>query len=246
VNAPSLIIVIPAFDEAATIAHVVAGARAHAPVLVVDDGSRDDTAACAEAAGAEVIRHPRRLGKGQAIRTGLAAASIRGATAVITLDGDGQHDPVDVPRLLAAAEARPGALVIGSRLAERGGFRPARLLAVRAAGLVVNWLTGLRVEDTQSGFRLYPLRLVRELPTRRGGFVFETEVLIAAARHELAVCEVSVRTVPRPAQRSRFRPLVDGGLIGAYLVGQGMRRWLVDPNLRWFFPTRLSRPRVSS
>jgi glycosyltransferase involved in cell wall biosynthesis len=224
----STLIIIPAFNESATIARVVAGALAHAPVVVVDDGSTDDTAARAEAAGAEAIRHPRRLGKGQAIRTGLAAASIRRATSVVTLDGDGQHDPADIPRLLAAAAARPGALVIGGRLGESGGFVRGRLNAVRVAGFFVNWVTGLHVEDTQSGFRLYPLPLVRELPTRRGGFVFETEVLIAAARGKLAVCEVPVRTSPRTAQRSRFRPLVDGVLIGAYLTGQGTRRWWVE------------------
>ena len=219
-------IVIPAYNEAAAIARVVEGALAHGPVIVVDDGSTDDTAARAEAAGAETIRHPRRLGKGQAIRTGLAAAAARGATSVLTLDGDGQHDPADIPRLCAAAQ--PGRLVIGGRLGETNGFVTGRLNAVRVAGFFVNWVTGLHVEDTQSGFRLYPLPLVRELPTRRGGFVFETEVLIAAARRGLTVCEVPIRTAPRAAQRSRFRPLVDGVSIGAYLCVQAMSRWLVE------------------
>jgi hypothetical protein len=221
-------IIIPAFNEAVTIADVVGRALGHAPVIVVDDGSTDDTAARAEAAGAEVIRHGRRLGKGQAIRAGLSAAAIRGATAVVTLDGDGQHDPADIPRLRAAAAALPGALVIGGRLGESSGFVRGRLNAVRVAGFFVNWATGLHVEDTQSGFRLYPLPLVRELPTRRGGFVFETEVLIAAARRGLVVREVPVRTSPRTAQRSRFRPVVDGVLIGAYLAERGLQRWLEE------------------
>lgn len=222
----SLLAIVPAFNEAATIAHVVEGALAHAPVIVIDDGSTDDTAARATAAGAEVIRHPRRLGKGQAIRTGMAAAAIRGATAVVTLDGDGQHDPADIPLLRAAAV--PGALVIGGRLGQSNRFVRGRLNAVRVAGFFVNWVTGLSVEDTQSGFRLYPLSLVRELPTRRGGFVFETEVLVAAARRGLAVREVAVSTFPRVAQRSRFRPVVDGVRIGAYLAERGMERWLTE------------------
>ena len=225
---PPTLIIIPAYNESAAIARVVEGALRYAPVIVVDDGSIDDTAAQAEAAGAEAIRHRRRLGKGQAIRTGLAAAAARGATSVVTLDGDGQHDPADIPRLRAAAAARPGALVIGGRLGATNGFVSGRLNAVRVAGFFVNWVTGLHVEDTQSGFRLYPLPLVRELPIRRGGFVFETEVLIAAARCGLTVCEVPVRTAPRTAQRSRFRPLVDGVLIGAYLGAQAMRRWLAE------------------
>src|SRR5262249_56243007 len=99
---------IAVFDEEATVAAVAAGARRHAPVLVIDDGSRDASGTRAAQAGAEVIRHPRRLGKGQALRTGLATARRRGATHAITLDGDGQHCPADVPALLAEARRNPG------------------------------------------------------------------------------------------------------------------------------------------
>ena len=224
----SLWIVIPAFDEAATIADVVERALGHGPVLVVDDGSTDDTSSLARAAGAEVIRHPRRRGKGQALRTGMAAVAVRGATAVVTLDGDGQHDPDDIPLLLAAAERAPDALVVGGRLAPSPGLPRARWNAIRVAGFFTNWAAGLSVEDTQSGFRLYPRGLLHDLPTRRGGFVFETEVLVAAACRGLAVREVAVTMLPRAARRSRFRPLVDGIRIGAYLAERGMARWLVE------------------
>jgi len=224
----SLWIVIPAFDEAATIAAVVERARGHGPVLVVDDGSTDDTAILARAAGAEVIRHPRRRGKGQALRSGMAAAVVRGATAVVTLDGDGQHDPDDIAVLRAAAERTPGALVVGGRLALSAGLPRGRWNAIRVAGFFTNWATGLSVEDTQSGFRLYPSGLVRDLPTGRGGFVFETEVLVEVARRGVAVREVAVTTLPRAARRSRFRPLVDGIRIGAYLAECGLARWLVE------------------
>jgi glycosyl transferase family 2 len=225
---PKLITIVPVFNEAATIASVVERALAYGPVLVVDDGSTDDTGAGAAQAGAEVIRHPRRLGKGQAIRTGMRAAAIRGASAVVTLDGDGQHDPADIDRLLAAAAAAPSALIVGSRLEQASGLVRGRLNAIRVAGFFMNWVTGVRVEDTQSGFRLYPLDVVRELPTRRGGFVFETEVLVAAARRGVAVREVPVRTVSRAARRSRFRPIVDGVLIGAYLAERSLARCLVE------------------
>src|SRR3989442_812413 len=97
------LIVIPAFDEVGTIAEVVAGARQYGPVLVVDDGSSDGTAVAARAAGAAVLHVPRRRGKGAALRAGVAAARARAAEHVITLDGDRQHDPQDIPRLLAAA-----------------------------------------------------------------------------------------------------------------------------------------------
>src|SRR5439155_1530586 len=114
-----------------------AAARAHAPVLVVDDGSEDGGAAAARAAGADLLHHPRRLGKGQAIRTGIAAARSRGASVVVTLDGDGQHDPQDLPAVLGTAQSAPRAIVIGSRLAEPGALAPDRLNAIRVAGFFV-------------------------------------------------------------------------------------------------------------
>src|SRR5207302_466700 len=154
-------IVIPVFDEEATVAGIAAGAKRHAPVLVIDDGSRDASGARAADAGAEVIRHPRRLGKGQALRTGLAAARRRGATHGITLDGDGQHGP---------------------------------------DGLV----------------------------TRRGGFVFETEILVAAAAAGAAVIEVPIDVAPRAVRRSRFRPIADGVAIGSYLAAETARRWRIE------------------
>ena len=97
---------IPAHDEAARIASVVERATRHVPVLVVDDGSTDDTAAIAEAAGARVIRQSPNQGKGAALRAGFAAALADGIEAVITLDGDGQHDPAEIPAFLGAYARR--------------------------------------------------------------------------------------------------------------------------------------------
>lgn len=225
-------IVIPVFNEAATVGRVVGGARRHAPVLVIDDGSTDDSAAVARAAGAAVMRHPRRLGKGQALRTGLAAARQRGGTHVVTLDGDGQHAPDDVPLVLAAARESPRAIVIGSRV---GREQPAdravpagRLNAIHVAGFFVDWVSGLHVRDTQSGFRVYPVAMLDDLGTRRGGFVFETEVLIAAAARSIPVREVSITVIPRAARRSRFRPVGDGFAISAYLAGRVVERWAAE------------------
>src|SRR5947208_455915 len=221
------IVVVPVFNEAETIGEVVAAARAHAPVLVVDDGSDDGSAAAARAAGAEVLRHPRRLGKGQAIRTGVAAARSRRASVVVTLDGDGQHDPGDLTAVLGAARGAPRAIVVGSRLAEAGVLPPDRLNAIRVAGFFVNWASGLKLEDTQSGYRAYPVTLFDEVELRHGGFVLETEVLIAAAARGWQVREVPVQAIPRARRRSRFRPLGDGAAIGAYLAGRVVARGAV-------------------
>jgi hypothetical protein len=219
------IVVIPVADEARTIARVIKAARAHAPVVVVDDGSRDGSAEVALAAGAEVLRHPRRLGKAQALLTGVAAARRRGVASMITLDGDGQHDGASIPVLLAAASRVRRTIVVGSRLDGPGTLPSARRNAVRLASFFASWTCGLPMRDTQSGFRIYPVALFDEVRTRRGGFVFETEILLAAAARGWAVQEVPVAALPRGAERSRFRPLRDGAAIGAFLARRVGARW---------------------
>jgi glycosyltransferase involved in cell wall biosynthesis len=229
------LIVIPVFNEAATIADLVSRARRHGAVIVVDDGSSDNSGAAAAAAGADVLRLPRQRGKGAALRRGFGAALARGAERVVTLDGDGQHDPAEIPRLLEAAAEHPKALVIGGRLGvgpvedpAEPGYRViplARLNAMRVAGFFIDWLTGHALRDTQSGFRVYPLALLAAAPPRRGGFVLETEMLLRAAALGLPLVETSITAVYHPERQSRFRPLRDGLAVGAYLAGQGMRRW---------------------
>ena len=216
------IVVVPAHDEITTVADVVRRVRVHAPVIVVNDGSTDGTAQAAALGGADVCRHARRLGKAHALRTGVAAARARGATHVVTLDADGQHDADDVPALLAAAA--PRTVVVGARLPGDAALPAGRAEAIVVAGFFVNWASGLELADTQSGFRVYPLAIFDEVPARHGGFVFETEVLLAAAARGFTVCEVPVRALPRAAARSRFRPVVDGVAIGAYLGGRSIAR----------------------
>jgi glycosyltransferase involved in cell wall biosynthesis len=219
------VIVIPVFDEAAAVGRVVAAARVHAPVLVVDDGSRDDSGAVAARAGAEVLRHGRRLGKAQALLTGIAAARRRGASVLVTLDGDGQHDPAAIPALLQAAGAARRSVIVGNRLDGPGAVPGPRRNAICVATFFANWASGLALRDTQSGFRVYPLTLFDEVRTRRGGFVFETEILLAAAERGWAVQEVAVAALARAQERSRFRPLRDGVAIGSFLAGRVVRRW---------------------
>ena len=142
-----MLIVIPVLDEAQSVGRVVAAARAHGPVLVVDDGSRDGSGAVAEAAGAEVLRHPRPLGKAQALLTGVAAARRRGAARIVTLDGDGQHDPDAIPLLLAASDAAGRAIVIGNRLEGRAALPAVRRNAVRVAAAAWTARSGLLPDD---------------------------------------------------------------------------------------------------
>ena len=221
----SVLIVIPVLDEARTVGRVVEAARAYGPVLVVDDGSQDGSGAVATAAGAEVLRHPRSLGKAQALFTGVAAARRRGIRRVVTLDGDGQHDPAVIPALLAAAEAAERTVVVGNRLDGRGELPAMRRNAIRTASFFAGWACGRPVSDSQSGFRVYPLALFDEVRTRHGGFVFETEILLAAAARGWRIEEVGVPALPRTVARSHFRPIRDGIAIGAFLAGRVLARW---------------------
>jgi hypothetical protein len=240
------LIVIPVLDEAATIGAVVQAARAHGRVLVVDDGSRDGSGDVAAAAGAEVLRHPRRLGKAQALLTGLAAARRRGATSIVTLDGDGQHAATDIPALLEAARSSDRTVIVGSRWRDAGGLPSARGTAVRMASFFTSWVTGLPIPDSQCGLRVYPLKLFDEIQSRRGGFVFETEVLLEAASHGWSVEPVPVTVRPRLGARSRFRPARDGCAVASFLAGRVIARWgrevghLVREALAVFAPERLA------
>ena len=194
-----ILALVPAHDEAPRIARVLEGARRHVPVLVVDDGSGDATAAIAEAAGARVIRQSPNQGKGAALRTGFAAALEQGAAAVVTLDADGQHDPAEIPAFLGALARRsvagePTELIVGAR-----SFR--RMPAVRRAA---NWLgtvalsaaLGRWIEDNQSGYRLVGRRLMRAmLDSREDGFAFEVEMIAVCLREGWPIAWVPVRTI---------------------------------------------------
>ncbi len=242
-------VVIPAYDEAATIAAVVRRCRALAEVsrvIVVDDCSRDGTGPLAAAAGAEVLRHEANQGKGASLRDGMREALAAGAALIATLDGDGQHRPEDLPRLLACGRRWPGHIVIGSRRAAGDSVPRRRRVANRVADFWVSWAARHPIDDSQSGFRLYPAEVARQIATRpdaAGGFAFESEVLIEAGRRGFQTVAVDVPAIYGAGLRSsHFRPVADITrivlMIGAKLLAVGMDpvglwRSLTAPRLRW-------------
>jgi glycosyltransferase involved in cell wall biosynthesis len=184
---------IPAYRAAPTVGAVVAGARAHlGRVLVVDDGSRDGTAAAAAAAGAEVVSHAANAGKGAALRTGLGVLARAGIARALTLDADGQHLPSQIPVLLAASDAAPDAFVVGVRRKAGHQIRRINKLGNWVADRALRTIARRPIPDTQSGFRVYPVAATLELRTVGDRFDFETEILLRAARRGLRVIGVPV------------------------------------------------------
>ena len=204
----SIVAVIPAHNEAARIGEVVRSAAAYLPVIVVDDGSTDDTASRARDAGATVVEQRPNQGKGSALRAGFRRALADGAAAVVTLDGDGQHDPSEIPTFVAAyraaGEARPD-LIIGRR-----DFRtmPAsRRLANELGRRAFSWAVGRDIPDNQSGFRLIGSDLAEAtLASDEAGFEFEVEVITVCIRRGGRISWVPVRTI-YAGQGSHIRPL---------------------------------------
>ena len=221
-------VLIPALNCGATIGAVVSGARQHiGDVLVVSDGSVDDTAAAAVAAGAQVVRHDATQGKGAALQTGMRLLAERGFARVLTMDGDGQHLSDQIPVLLAASDAEPTALVIGVRQVDPSLVTPMRGFGNRFANRWVEIACGQQLPDTQSGFRIYPLRAALALRPRARHFAFETEVLIRAARAGIPIRSVPVRLYQPPAAErvSHFRPVVDTVRIIFVVLGLIFRLW---------------------
>ena len=226
-----LAVVIPALDEALRIRGVVEGALAQCPrVIVVDDGSTDDTVARIADLPVTLLRHPARMGKGASLRDGFREALRQGARAVLTMDGDGQHSAADIPRMLEAANRHPGHVVIGARLRRRSQQPIHRRLANEFGDWGLAWGTGYQIADSQSGQRLYPAAVAALDDVPGEDFVFEAQILISAAR-ELGVRCVSVpiesryRSVHSHEQfrASHFRPLRDLWRITSHIVLQALR-----------------------
>lgn len=207
-------VVIPAYNEAATVRDVAIRARQYCPnVIVVDDGSTDETAEVLAGLNATVLKNDTNLGKAGSLWRGFQHALAHDAAGVVTLDADGQHAPEEIPLLLKRAAENPDALILGARRRDQRQASRWRYGANRMADFWISWAAGQPIEDSQSGFRLYPAALLQavELPHDRSrSFVFESEILIEASRRGFVSHAVEVTVVSRSGPRpSHFRPVID-------------------------------------
>lgn len=191
----TILALIPAYNESLRVATVVTGALNYLPVLVVDDGSSDDTTAQAEAAGATVLVQKPNQGKGAALQAGFRYALAEGYDAVITLDADGQHNPVEIPNFIEAYQTGQSDLIIGRR--DFSQMPPLRRLANWSGGLAYSWAVGQRIFDNQSGYRLISRRLLTVLLERtvERGFEYEVEMITLCVRRGFKLAWVPIQTI---------------------------------------------------
>ncbi len=214
------VVIVPSFNNEAAVAGVVRGALAHdLGVIVVNDGSTDGTAAAAAEAGATVIDHPENRGKGAALLTGFSAAASAGYSHAVTIDADGQHYPSDLPALLARMQARPHAIVVGTRPRDVANV-PRSSKIGRAISDFMLWassadeLQGER-PDSQCGYRIYPLAHVQALRLAARRYDFEQEILVRAAWHRVPIVAepIDVHYPPPDERVSHFHKWRDNGRI---------------------------------
>ncbi len=213
-------VLIPTFDNPRTLEAVVRDARAHCPdVIVVDDGSKEAMQLAlrqVEGAGVTVFRHERNRGKGAALKTGFREARRLGFTHAVTLDADGQHLPHEIPLFLEAAVRHPETLFLGSRDLEAAGAGPGSRFGRKVSNFWTFVETGLRLPDTQTGFRCYPLQAIGSLHLTTDGYDFEVEVLVKAAWAGIPIASmpIGVRYFQGDDRVSHLRPVADFLRIG--------------------------------
>lgn len=211
-----LAIVIPAYNEETTIHQVVKQALNECKnVIVVDDGSTDKTIDQLENLPITVIKHEINKGKAASLWDGFMAALKINVESIITLDGDGQHAPSDIPLLMDRAAEFPKDIIIGARLADKSAIPAKRYYANKFANFWLAWAAGYPIKDSQSGFRVYPKVLFDNLKISiKHSFVFESEILIKAAQKGIYSHPVKIPAVyKKNARPSHFRGVQDISLI---------------------------------
>jgi glycosyltransferase involved in cell wall biosynthesis len=208
---PDVGVLIPAYRAGSTVGEVARAALDHARlVVVVDDGSSDNTFERAREAGALTLRHPRNLGKGAALATGFAELLRLGTEAVVTLDADGQHDPREIPMFAAAWRETAADVIVGARIEGFGSMSGGRRFGNRFSSAAVRFFRGPALPDTQCGYRLYSERFLRSIRFRRRAYDAEVELLMRAAAGGYRVMPLPIRVLaPDGRPTSHYRPWLD-------------------------------------
>ncbi len=208
------VVLIPAYNESATIQNLAQHCLQYSDtVIVIDDGSSDSTLEKLQDLEVIIIKNSINSGKAYSLKKGMLRALSLKAQNIITIDGDGQHSPDDIPRLIEAASLNKDKLIIAARLRNTSQAPSARLKANKIADFWISWAAGEKITDSQSGFRLYPASLLKtnvlDISTKHG-FVFESEIIIEAVRHGFSCHTIAIDSVYHTeARSSHFKPVAD-------------------------------------
>jgi len=218
----------PAYNAEGTIGLVVSGALKYVEqVLVADDGSTDRTARIAAKAGARVLSNGKNRGKGYTLKVLFQRAAAEGYDAVISMDADGQHEPEEIPRFLEAHAKAPNDIIVGSRMGEQSKIPRARYNSMHVARFFISIAANHFIEDTQCGFRLYPLSLIQRMSLTQEKYVTESEILMKAGDMGAFITSVSIGAIYGD-HVSHFKPVIDVGAITAYVISYLMLKFIID------------------
>ncbi|MAE08525.1 MAG: glycosyltransferase [Bacteroidetes bacterium] len=213
INGQDLCVIIPTYNNASTIEDVINGVIKYTNnIIVVDDGSTDDTLTILEKFKTiDVITYEKNIGKGWAIRKGFEKALSLGFDYAITIDSDGQHFPDDIPIFVDALEKYPESLIIGSRNITADGMPSKNTFANKFSNFWFWAETNIKLPDTQSGFRLYPIKLYKNTKFYTLKYEFEIEVLVRSAWSDIKIIPMPIKVYYPPTEErvSHFRPLPD-------------------------------------
>ena len=205
-------VIIPTYNNSGTVADVVERALKVCPdVIVVNDGSTDNTSAVLCGLDVVTLSHEHNMGKGEALKTGLYYAGDNGFTHAITIDSDGQHFPEDIPDMIKASKERPDRLIVGCRNLTSENMPRKSTFANRFSNFWFRLQTAQKLNDTQSGFRIYPLESLHGMRLITSKYEAELELLVFAAWNGVTVQGVPVRVwyAPDGERVSHFRPFQD-------------------------------------
>lgn len=202
-------IVIPVYNEAKEIGNVVSAVRAKGfDVVVIDDGSTDNSCALAQAQGAVVLQNAQRSGKGSSLQRGLDYVLQHDYEGVITMDGDGQHDPADLDHFVQKISVEPNSVVAGSRMENPQGMPPVRWATNRLMSILISAICHQNIPDTQCGYRYIGRAVLERLHLTSHDYEIETEVLIKTSRMGYPILSAPIKTI-YSGEESKINPLKD-------------------------------------
>lgn len=222
-------VVIPVYNESKKIADVIKKIRSFdIAVVVIDDGSCDDSALLSEQQKAIVLRNQVNLGKGASLCRGFEYALSHGFDAVITMDGDGQHDASEIPDFIKAAENSKSGLYIGDRMTHSKGMPFERFITNRVMSWLISMVAGQAINDSQCGFRLLKKELLRKLSLKTKNFEIESEMIIQASRLGFTCESIPIQTL-YGGQKSKINPVIDTWRFLCFITRQ---LWITRPSAK--------------